>query len=201
MPPPWIVIAALAAALLFIVGLYARINASLARRRAPRALALVREALARRMPDEARRLLPSGFYMPISGRYSPEDAAVALGLLSAFEETMGTYRLSAAIITHDLREALERCARRGTRVPWRLIGRLMSVLWSVSVPNAPLPKIIREAAARAAQQEGELWEDEDDLQMAQILPRAMAPVGAGIPPATLPLTGPRSSGRPRAARR
>jgi len=196
------IVAALAAALMFIVGVYARINATLARRRAPRALALVREALARRVPDEACRLLPSAFYMPISGRYSPEDAGVALGLLSAFEETMGTYRLSAAIITQDLREALERCARRGTRVPWRLIGPFMSVLWSASVPGAPLPKIIREAAARAAQQEGELWEDEDDLQMAEILPRAMAPVGAGLPPATMPLSGTRrNGGRSRAARR
>jgi hypothetical protein len=178
---------------------FARINASIARRLAPRALALVREALARRVPDEARRLLPSAFFMPVSGRYSPEDAAVALGVLSAFEETMGTYRLGAALITQDLRDALERCVRRGTRVPWRLIGPFMSVLWSVAVPHAPLPKIIREASKRAALQEGELWEDEDDLPMAQILPRGMAPVGAGMPPATMPLP-PRTS-RPKAARR
>jgi len=184
--PPWMIIAGLAAVIMFGVGVFARINASIARRRAPRALALVREALARRLPDEARRLLPSAFYMPVSGRYSPDDAAVALGVLSAFEETMGTYRLSAAIITQDLRDALEHCARHGTRVPWRFIGPFMSVLWSVAVPHAPLPKILREASAQAAQQEGELYEDEDDLRMAEILPRSMAPVGAGIPPATMP---------------
>ncbi len=198
--PPWMIIAALAAVIMFGVGAFARINASIARRRAPRALALVREALARRLPDEARRLLPSAFYMPISGHYSPEDAAVALGVLSAFEEIMGTYRLGAALITLDLRDALEHCARRGTRVPWRLIGPFMSVLWAVAVPHAPLPKIIREASARAAQQEGELYEDEGDLRMAQILPRSMAPVGAGVPPATMPLPPSRTS-RPMAARR
>src|SRR6185369_10376585 len=134
--PPWLVFTALAAVLMLGVGVYARINASIARRRAPRALAMVREALARRLPDDARRLLPSAFYVPVSRRYAPEDAAVALGVLSAFEETMGTYRLSAGIITQDLRDALEHCGRHETRVPWRFIGPFMSVLWAVAVPHA-----------------------------------------------------------------
>lgn len=177
----WIPLAATALGLMFVVGLFARVSATLARRRAPRALALVREALGRRLPDEARRILPSAFYMPVSGRYSREEAAVALGVLSAFEETMGTYRLRTAIITQDLREALERCAKRGTRVPWRLIGPFVSLLWAVAPAHAPLSKIVRQAAERAAHEEGELWEGEEELQMAEVLPRGLAPAGITQP--------------------
>ncbi|HVE83175.1 MAG TPA: hypothetical protein VND93_10030 [Myxococcales bacterium] len=172
----WIPVAVAVLGVTFGVGLFARITAAISRRRAPRALALVRQALSRRLPDEARRLLPSAFYMPVSGRYQPEDAAVALQTLSAFEDTMGAYRLSAGIITQDLREALERCAGRGTPVPWRLIGAFMRVLWAVAPLGAPVMTIIRAESQRAAQEEGEYWEDEDgEPREAQLIPVALAP--------------------------
>jgi len=183
MTASWIPFVAVALGLMFGVGLFARVTAALARRRAPRALALVREALARRLPDEARRLLPSAFFMPISGRYSPGEAAVALGVLTAFEETLGTYRLHGATITQDLRDALERCVRQGKPVPYRLIGPFMSLLWAIAPTHAPLAKIVRQATERAAHEEGEIWEDEEELRIAEVLPRELAPAGFTEPAA------------------
>jgi len=201
MPPPWtaLVAAAVATAVTFGLSLHAWIRSSLARRRAPRALAAVREALARRLPDEARRLLPSAFHVPFSGRYLPEEAVVALQALHAFEETMGTYRLNAAGITRDLREALERCARRGARVPWRLIGPFMSVLAAASLQDAPLKKLMRDATLRAVRARREFLSGDGDEAplMVEVLP-SLAPAG-GVPPATKPLDS--HPGRARGPRR
>lgn len=202
MPPPsWtaILAAAVATAVTFGLSLHAWMRSTLARRRAPRALAAVREALARRSPDEARRFLPSAFHVPFTGRYQPEEAVVALQALSAFEETMGTYRLNAAGVTRDLREALEWCVRRGARVPWRLIGPLTNVLAAAALPGAPLKKLIRDATLRAARARRELQNGDGDAAplMVEVLP-SLAPVG-GVPPATKPLDS--QPGRARGPRR
>jgi hypothetical protein len=193
MPPLWTTAAAVATAVTSGLGLHAWLRSTLARRRAPRALASVREALARRDPDEARRLLPSAFHVPLSGRYRPEDAAVALAALNAFEETMGTYRLNAAAVTRDLREALEHCGRRGTRVPWRLIGPVLNVLARVAVADAPLKKVLRHATLRAARARRE-WQNDADAAplMVEVLP-SLAPVGGGEARATAPLDSPRGA--------
>lgn len=202
MPPSWTAIAAAAAvatAVTFGLSLHAWIRSTLARRRAPRALAAVREALARRSPEGARRWLPSAFHVPLSGRYRPEEAVVALQALSAFEETMGTYRLNAAAVTRDLREALEWCARRGARVPWRLIGPFLNVLAATAPPDAPLKKLLRDATLRAARARRELQNGDGDAAplMVEVLP-SLAPA-RGVPPATKPLDS--QSGRARGPRR
>lgn len=158
---------------LFAVGVGARVLAAIERCRAPLALHAGLVALAGSRLDDVRRLLPFTFSIPIDGRYEAAGAATAAGALDLFERWVAALRLEGGeLITEDLRDALERAARRDAAVPGALSRRFKRLLWALAAKGAVPSVLIAAASEEAAQEEGQYWEDEDgEVRMAQrVLP-------------------------------